>query len=304
MSGLSILDASQLYFILAAVLIIGATIGSFLNVVIYRLPLSLMKGWERECKEFLASTHETKPTPTSAEAAPEDTKETFNIAFPASHCPCCKAPVRAWQNIPIISYLLLKGKCAACKVKISLRYPIVEFVTSVLSVWVVYSLGLTVEAGLVLLLTWSLLVLTLIDVDHQLLPDNITLPLMWLGLLANTQGYFTDLQSAVLGAVMGYLALWSVFWLFKLVTGKEGMGFGDFKLLAALGAWMGWQALPVIIILSSAVGAIIGIGGILIFGKDKNKPIPFGPYLAIAGWIAFFWGDAITGAYLSYATGQ
>lgn len=294
----------QIIYIFTVVTIIGATIGSFLNVVIYRLPLSLMKGWERECKEFLASTDEAKPTPTSAEAAPEDTKETFNIAFPASHCPCCKAPVRAWQNIPIISYLLLKGKCAACKVKISLRYPIVEFVTSVLSVWVVYSLGLTVEAGLVLLLTWSLLVLTLIDVDHQLLPDNITLPLMWLGLLANTQGYFTDLQSAVLGAVMGYLALWSVFWLFKLVTGKEGMGFGDFKLLAALGAWMGWQALPVIIILSSAVGAIIGIGGILIFGKDKNKPIPFGPYLAIAGWIAFFWGDAITGAYLSYATGQ
>ncbi|WP_438270928.1 prepilin peptidase [Saccharophagus degradans] len=289
----------QWLFILLATAIIGATIGSFLNVVIYRLPLSLMKGWELECKEFLASKGEAE-TP----AQNEQESEPFNIAFPASHCPSCKAPVKAWQNIPIISYLLLKGKCAACNVKISLRYPIVEFVTSVLSVWVVYSLGLTVEAGLVLLLTWSLLVLTLIDVDHQLLPDNITLPLLWLGLLANSQGHFTDLQSAVIGAVAGYLVLWSVFWLFKLVTGKEGMGFGDFKLLAALGAWMGWQALPVIIILSSAVGAIIGIGGILIFGKDKNKPIPFGPYLAIAGWIAFFWGDAITGAYLSYATGQ
>lgn len=289
------LSAYSIYYLVCAS-IIGATIGSFLNVVIYRLPLSLMKGWERECREFLASeAGEDKP-----EAEPE---QAFNIAFPASHCPKCKAPVKAWQNIPIISYLLLKGKCASCKVKISLRYPIVELVTALLSVWVVFSLGLTVQAGLVLVLTWSLLVLTMIDIDHHLLPDNMTLPLMWLGLLANTQGYFTDLNSAVLGAVAGYLSLWSVFWLFKLVTGKEGMGFGDFKLLAALGAWMGWQALPVIIILSSMVGAAIGIAGILILGKDKNKPIPFGPYLAIAGWIAFFWGDAITNSYLAYATG-
>lgn len=303
LTNLNTLQTAYLFIVIG---VIGATIGSFLNVVIYRLPLSLIKGWEKECREFLAPTKDpSDQNPSESEnKASEEPEDTFNIAFPASHCPKCKAPVKAWQNIPIISYLFLKGKCAACKVKISLRYPAVELVTALLSIWVVYSLGVTVEAGLVLVLTWSLLVLTLIDIDHHLLPDNITLPLMWLGLLANTQGYFTSLESAVFGAAAGYLSLWSVFWLFKLVTGKEGMGFGDFKLLAALGAWMGFQALPIIIILSSMVGAIIGIGGILIFGKDKNKPIPFGPYLAIAGWIAFFWGDHITNAYLSYATGQ
>ncbi len=226
-------------------------------------------------------------------------KAKFNIAYPASHCPKCKAPIKPWHNIPVISYVfLLKGKCHSCKEKISVRYPIVEFVTGLLTAFVVHRYGISLEAGLVLIFTWSLIVMTMIDADHQLLPDDITLPLLWLGLLANAAGLFTDLQGAVIGAVAGYLSLWSVYWLFKLLMKKEGMGYGDFKLLAALGAWMGWQALPLIIVLSSFVGAVIGIAGILMYGKDKNKPIPFGPYLAIAGWIAFFWGDVITAHYL------
>ncbi len=229
----------------------------------------------------------------------DEKKARFNIAYPASHCPKCKADIKPWHNIPVISYVfLLKGKCHSCHVKISPRYPIVELVTGILTAFVVHRYGVTTEAGLVLLFTWSLIVLTMIDADHQLLPDDITLPLLWLGLLANAFGMFTNLQGAVVGAVAGYLSLWSVYWLFKLLMKKEGMGYGDFKLLAAMGAWMGWQALPLIIVLSSFVGAVIGIAGILIYGKDKNKPIPFGPYLAIAGWIAFFWGDEITAQYL------
>ena len=271
-------------------LILGLLIGSFLNVVIYRLPQTLFADWRNECREFIAQEN--------GEELAASKKEVFNIAVPRSHCPKCKAPVNAWQNIPIISYLILKGQCANCKVHISKRYPIIELITGLLTAFIVYTLGLTLEAGLVAIFTWSLLALTMIDVDHQLLPDNITLPLLWLGLLANAFGVFTDLHSALYGAIAGYLSLWSVYWLFKLVTGKEGMGFGDFKLLAALGAWMGWELLPTIIILSSLVGALIGIGGILIYGKDKNKPIPFGPYLAIAGWVAFFWGDQINQLYL------
>ncbi len=228
----------------------------------------------------------------------ETEQETFNIAFPASHCPNCKVAVKPWHNIPVISYIfLLKGKCYSCRKKISIRYPIIELITGLLTVFIVSQYNLTIEAGLVLIFTWSLIALTMIDIDHQLLPDDITLPLMWLGILVNISGTFTDLQSAVIGAVAGYLSLWSVYWLFKIIAKKEGMGFGDFKLLAALGAWMGWQVLPLVIVLSSFVGAVIGIAGILILGKDKNKPIPFGPYLAIAGWIAFFWGDVLTQQY-------
>lgn len=270
-------------------LIFGLLIGSFLNVVIYRLPQTLFASWRNECRAFIAQEE--------GKVLEDDKKEVFNIAVPRSHCPSCKAPVNAWQNIPIMSYLLLKGKCSNCKTPISLRYPIVELVTGLLTLFIVYTMGFTVKAGLIAVFTWALLVLTLIDIDHQLLPDTITLPLLWLGLLCNSFGLITDINSAVLGAVFGYLSLWSVYWLFKLVTGKEGMGFGDFKLLAALGAWMGWQILPTVIILSSLVGAIIGIGGILILGRDKNIPIPFGPYLAIAGWIAFFWGNEINQSY-------
>ncbi len=272
----------------------GLLVGSFLNVVIYRVPIVLMRGWRRECKEFLAED--------SGVQFPEESKDeaAFNIAFPRSHCPSCKKLVPAWCNIPILSYLILKGRCLHCKVKISLRYPFVELLTGIATAFVVYQYGLTIEAAAVLVFTWTLISLTWIDIDHQLLPDSMTLPLMWLGLLLNAQGMFTDIHSALYGAIVGYLSLWSVYWLFKLLTGKEGMGFGDFKLLAALGAWVGWQHLPAIIVLSSLVGAVLGTLNIVLSGQDKNKPIPFGPYLAIAGWIAFFWGEALLNHYLQF----
>jgi len=279
--------------LLFGTLALGLIVGSFLNVVIYRLPVSMMNTWKKECKDFL-DEHPVDQAP--------DTDEKFNIAFPASHCPRCKAPIKPWHNIPIISYLILRGRCASCKAPISARYPIIEAVTGILSAFCLYQYGLTYSAALALVLTWCLVALTMIDIDHHLLPDSITLPLMWLGLVINTSmQIFTDGESALYGAVFGYGVLWSVYWLFKLLTGKEGMGFGDFKLLAALGAWMGWQMLPLIIILSSFVGAVIGIAGIIIMGRDKNVPIPFGPYLAVAGWIAFFWGEVITSAYLQFA---
>lgn len=281
-------------YITFSALAIGLLVGSFLNVVIYRLPVHLFRDWRQQARDILIDHGEL-----AKKDVPEASSETFNIAFPGSHCPACKAPIKPWHNIPVISYIfLLKGKCASCGIKISMRYPIVELITGLLSAFVVYHFGLTYAAGLMLVFTWSLIALTLIDADHQILPDDITLPLLWLGLLANVFGVFTDLQSAVIGAAVGYLSLWSIYWLFKLIVKKEGMGYGDFKLLAAMGAWMGWQDLALIIVLSSFVGAIIGIGGILILGKDKNVPIPFGPYLAIAGWITFIWGDAIQSYYL------
>lgn len=282
--------AENLVALITATIVISLLIGSFLNVVIYRLPLSMMAGWKQECEEFLASEDAKNINPSDGK---------FNIAFPASHCTQCKTPIKAWQNIPIVSYLLLRGKCHTCKVSISPRYPIVEFVTALLSGWAMFYFGMSLEGMFAVVLTWALITLTMIDYDHQLLPDSITLPLLWLGLIVNTQSLFVDIKSAVIGAAMGYLILWSVYWAFKLITKKEGMGFGDFKLLAALGAWMGWQQLPVIIILSAFTGAVIGIVGIVVFSKEKSKPIPFGPYLAIAGWIALFWGDNIQRAYLS-----
>lgn len=276
--------------------------GSFLNVVIYRLPVHLFNDWRQQAREILAEQGDDEEQKIAKAKLKQHPKPIFNIAFPASHCPKCRAPVKYWHNIPLLSYfVLLKGKCASCEEKISLRYPIVEAVTGLLTAFVVYQLGITPAMGLALVLTWSLIALTMIDIDHQLLPDNITLPLLWLGIIANIFGVFTDMQSAVIGAIAGYLTLWSVYWLFRLIAKKEGMGFGDFKLLAALGAWMGWQDLPLIILLSSLVGAVIGIGGILIMGRDKNIPIPFGPYLAIAGWIAFFWGDVIKAHYFQIA---
>ena len=270
---------------------LGLCIGSFLNVVVYRLPITLQREWKTDCCSLLEITPPTA----------DDKPKTFNLLFPNSHCPNCNHQIRLWENIPVLSYLLLKGKCSGCKKPISIRYPLVELATGLLSVLVVYLLGFTLQGGLALVLTWSLIALTLIDIDTQLLPDNITLPLMWLGLIVNYFGAYTSLEDALWGAIVGYLAIWSVFWLFKIVTGKEGMGYGDFKLLAALGAWMGWQVLPQIIILSSLVGAVIGIAGILIMGKDKNIPIPFGPYLAIAGWIALLWGQEISRWYLEFS---
>ena len=260
-------------------LILGLLVGSFLNVVIHRLPQMMEQDWKQQCAVLLD------------QAPPAEQKLT--LSTPNSSCPKCGHQIKPWENIPVISYLFLRGKCSACSNPISIRYPIVEAITGLLSVAVIAHFGLNANGGLALLLTWCLIALTMIDADTQLLPDNITLPLLWLGLIANYFGIFTNLGTALWGAVFGYLSLWSVYWLFKLLTGKEGMGYGDFKLLAALGAWMGWQMLPVIILLSSVVGAVIGITMIALRGKDKNIPIPFGPYLAIAGWIALLFGNDI-----------
>lgn len=274
------------------IFILGLMIGSFLNVVIFRTPKIMEQEFRSECCELLEINDKKQDKQQSGASF-------TSLSKPNSTCPQCSKPIKPWQNIPIISYLFLKGQCANCQNPISIRYPIIEFITAMLSVATVYLLGLSAATIFSLLLLWFLIALTMIDIDTFLLPDSLTLPLLWLGLLLNTFAVYTDLSSAVWGAIAGYGILWAVFYLFKIVTGKEGMGFGDFKLLAALGAWMGWQVLPVIIILSSFVGAVIGIAGILILGRDKNIPIPFGPYLAIAGWIAFLWGEQITQFYFA-----
>ncbi|MDO9318007.1 MAG: A24 family peptidase [Gammaproteobacteria bacterium] len=277
-------------------IVLGLLVGSFLNVVIYRVPVMLQRDWRQQCCEFLELDEKkfSKDDPTAKH-------KVFNLVKPDSHCPQCNAPVRAWQNIPILSYVLLRGKCADCQKPISMRYPIIEVVTGALSGLVAWQFGATWLSLAFLVLTWSLISLTMIDFDHQLLPDNITLPLLWLGLLVNTLLPETTVSAAdaVLGAIIGYLSLWSLYWVFKLLTGKEGMGYGDFKLLGALGAWMGWQSLLLIVILSSLVGAVVGIALLLFRGRDRNIPIPFGPYLAGAGFIAMLWGDALTRLYVS-----
>ena len=277
------------YSALFLALTVGLLVGSFLNVVIYRLPKVLFYSWKKECVEYLELKQEV------GEAPP-------GIVFPASHCRVCKTKIKPWHNIPVLSYVLLRGKCAHCGDGIAIRYPLVELATGLLSCFTVMFFAFTPQAGLALILIWSLIALTMIDIDHKILPDNITLPLLWLGLAANSFNVFVDLQSAVYGAMFGYLSLWSFYWLFKLTTGKEGMGFGDFKLFAALGAWLGWKMLLPIIILSSMVGAVVGLSAMVIYGRDKNIPIPFGPYLAVAGWVALFWGETIVQAYLSYST--
>jgi leader peptidase (prepilin peptidase) / N-methyltransferase len=279
------------------VFVFGLLVGSFLNVVIHRVPIMLERDWKAQAEEMLRPPGESAP----AAAAP---REPYNLFVPRSACPKCGAMITAAQNIPVISYLLLKGKCAKCGAKISARYPVVELSTAILSALVAWKFGFTWYTGAALLLTWTLVALTVIDFDTQLLPDNITLPLVWAGLLlslapADPQlGLPVDPQSSILGAVAGYLSLWSVYQLFKLLTGKEGMGFGDFKLFAALGAWLGWQMLPLIILLSAFTGAVVGILLIVVRGRDRNIPIPFGPYLAAAGWIALMWGDALVSSYL------
>lgn len=279
-------------------MILGLMTGSFLNVVIYRLPLMMENEWRAQCHAFL-----DLPPPAPPITAPNAKSPfaVFNLAQPGSHCPHCKHAVGVAENIPVLSWLLQRGKCKHCAAPISARYPIIESVSALLSVLVAVKFGFTWLTLAVLVLTWALIALTMIDFDHQLLPDDITLPLLWLGLLVNTQGWLTPLDSAVWGTIGGYLVLWSVYWLFKLVTGKEGMGFGDFKLLAALGAWLGWQALPQIILLSSLVGAIVGITLIVVRGQDRNVPIPFGPYLASAGFIALLWGDKLTNLFFAWA---
>lgn len=283
-------------FLIGVVFLLGLMFGSFFNVVIYRTPIMLFKDWLNNTREFVVELYGKLPQ--ELESDPKDFKSgTFNLAVPNSSCPHCNHEIKFYENIPVISYIFLRGKCSACSTGISIRYPSVELATGLLSGFVAYKLGATPEMLAILVLTWAFICLTMIDYDHHILPDQITLPLLWMGLLLNINGMFVPLESAVIGAAAGYLSLWSIYQIFKLATGKEGMGFGDFKLLAALGAWMGWEVLPLIILLSSLVGSVIGISFIVIKGRDKNIPFAFGPYLAIAGWIAFFWGDAIIDYY-------
>lgn len=265
--------AAMPYFFYTCVFVFSLCIGSFLNVVIYRLPIMLQREWQQEAKWILQQ--------------PDDNEQTtrFNLAFPASACPSCQQPIKAWQNIPVISYLMLRGKCAGCQQGISIRYPAVELLTGVLGVLLAIKFGVSTQFLALLLFTYVAIALTGIDYDTQLLPDNLVLPLLWLGLLLNTQSLFVSLQDAVIGAAIGYGFLWSVFWLFKIVTGKEGMGYGDFKLMAAFGAWFGWQVLPNIVLLSSLVGALFGISLMLFKKMDKDKPMPFGPFIIVAGWL-------------------
>lgn len=270
--------------LLATVFVLGLLVGSFLNVVIYRLPVMMQNAWVREAAEM--------------QGEPEPQQPRFNLIKPDSTCPSCGHLIRAWENIPVVSYLVLGGKCSQCKTRISPRYPIVELTAGLLSLAVAWQFGGTLQTIALLVFFWALIALTMIDVDHQLLPDIITLPLLWLGLLLNTGETFIPLEQAVVGAVAGYLSLWSIYWAFKLLTGKEGMGYGDFKLFAAFGAWFGWAALPLIILLSSLVGAIVGIAMIALMGRDRQIPIPFGPYLCGAALVYVFWGGAITAWYL------
>lgn len=289
---------SQLWFYLTTIGLVSLCVGSFLNVVIYRLPLMMQREWQGECRLLLESELKGNKANTN-EPFNSDLNSTFNLIKPNSTCPKCKTAIKAWQNIPIISWLLLKGKCASCSNPISARYPIVEAITALLSLVVAYKLGATEQALLYIAITWPLVALTFIDIDHMLLPDQITLPLVWLALIAAVLGYTVTPTDAIIGAACGYLSLWSVFWLFKLLTGKEGMGYGDFKLLAVFGALLGWQSLLTIILLSSVVGAIIGIALLTIQGKEKTTPIPFGPYLAIAGWITMLWGEQLQASYFN-----
>ena len=277
--------------LLVFALVLGLIIGSFLNVVIYRLPVMMQRDWTEQCYEFLEIKDD------KAKKNDTDRFANFNLSQPGSHCPNCKHEITAIENIPVLSYLIQAGKCKNCKAPISKRYPIIESACGIFTLLIAYQFGFTWLGLASLVLTWSLLVLTMIDYDHQLLPDDITIPILWLGLIINYFGLITTLEEAFLGAIAGYMILWLVYWMFKLLTGKEGMGHGDFKLLAALGAWMGWQALPQIILLSSLIGALIGIGLIIIKGRDKNIPIPFGPYLAGAGFFSLLWGDELNQLY-------
>lgn len=264
--------------------VFGLLMGSFLNVVIHRMPRMMEQEWQRNCADLRGETPDAPPA--------------YNLIKPGSSCPACGHTIRAWENIPLLSYLLLGGQCASCKARISLRYPLVEAATGLLAGLIAWHFGFSGTALAAMAFSFSLLALTFIDYDTQLLPDDITLPLLWLGLLVNLGHGFTDLPSAVIGAVAGYLTLWSIYWMFKLVTGKEGMGHGDFKLLAAIGAWFGWQLLPAVLLLASLVGSVIGIGMILLARHGRNTPIPFGPYLALGGICALFWGKQLASLYL------
>jgi leader peptidase (prepilin peptidase)/N-methyltransferase len=292
MTLIELISTSQLALVAAGALL-GLLVGSFLNVVAYRLPVMMQRSWKTECYSIL------ELEPSQSDAAQLD--QTFNLSKPDSHCPICDHKIKAWENIPVISYLILGGKCSGCSAHISIRYPTVEILSGLCSALVVFTFGPNWLSLALLVLSWSLIVLTLIDLDHQLLPDNITLPMLWLGLLVNTigLGMGVSLPDAVIGAMAGYLVLWCFYWVFKLLTGKDGMGYGDFKLLAALGAWMGWQSLLPVIIISSLVGAITGIITITILKHDRSAPMPFGPFLAGAGFIVLIWGPQLTAFYFN-----
>ena len=284
------LESSPAFF-LSVVTILSLLVGSFLNVVIYRLPLMMKREWQCDCRELLEDELDNKRVKKLQPA-------TFNLIKPDSHCPECNAPVKPWQNIPVVSYLLLKGKCSSCKTPISLRYPAIEALTAIASFTVAYVYGYSLQTLFLVPLTWVFIVLIFIDMDHMLLPDQLTQPLLWFVLLSALWSVFLSPSDALIGAAAGYLSLWSVYWAFKLLTGKEGMGYGDFKLLAVIGACVGWLKLPMVILLSSAVGAIIGLSLMLVGKAERGSRIPFGPYIAIAGWIAMLWGDGIMNWYL------
>lgn len=287
MSFITFFQTNPTAFIIVASLI-GLLVGSFLNVVIYRLPIMMEREWKSQCCELLEQDQPTK-----------ESEGTFNLSKPRSRCPNCNHAITALENIPVISYLIQGGKCKGCGDKISVRYPVVELLTGILTAVVAWRFGFGWPAFGGILLTWALIALSGIDFDTQLLPDSITLPFLWLGIAFNLFfAAYTDLASSVIGAMAGYLSLWSVYWLFKLVTKKEGMGYGDFKLLGLIGAWLGWEILPLTIILSSVAGAVIGISLIVFKSHGRETPIPFGPYLAIAGWIALCWGQDLTNLYL------
>lgn len=284
MELLALLQQAPVFATVAAV-ILGLMVGSFLNVVIHRLPQMLTREWEEQCAALREESPGEKPK--------------YNLLTPRSACPSCGTMIRAWQNIPVASWLALRGRCAACAASISTRYPLVEVLTAGLSGFAILHFGATLAGLGALLFLWTLIALTFIDFDTQLLPDSLTQPLLWLGLLFNISNTYVNLATAVIGAIAGYLALWSVYWLFKLMTGKDGMGYGDFKLLAAIGAWLGWQILPLTILLSSLVGAVVGIALIIFARHGRQVPIPFGPYLAGGGLISLFWGRELTNAYLT-----
>lgn len=287
MSELGYFSIPTAGFVTTAALL-GLMIGSFLNVVIFRLPIVLEREWRNHCTQLLDCQHSVR------EPAPP-----FNLIVPRSHCPVCGHTIAVRENVPVLSYLWLRGRCSSCGNPISSRYPAVEILSGALTALIAWQFGFGPEAIAAMLLTWGLIALTFIDLDHQLLPDSITIPLLWLGLSLNLFGIYTSLEASLVGAIAGYGILWSVYHLFRLATGKEGMGFGDFKLMAMLGAWLGWQALPIVILLSSAVGAVVGLMLVFVRKRDKNVPIPFGPYIALAGWIALLWGKDLTAWYLS-----
>jgi len=281
----SLLQSSTALYVTVAVLL-GLAVGSFLNVVIHRLPKMIERQWRAECAELAGA------------GQPAGETETFNLVVPRSRCPACGHGITALENIPLISYAVLRGKCASCGAGISARYPVVEALSALATGYAAWRFGLTAAAAGAMVFAWAMIALAFIDLDTFYLPDNITLPLAWAGLIFNLFHVFVNLESAVIGAVGGYLALWSVFWAYKLATGKEGMGYGDFKLLAAIGAWLGWKALPLVILFASCAGAVIGVALIILARRGRDTPIPFGPYLAIGALIALFHGEGISRQYL------